>query len=127
MQFNAWLDTSDKLDKPSRREQYKGTHILDFEPEYNAYWLIDAIYSCGIAESNNESISEVSWHEIKAWCEINNQGAWLANTIKRLSRDYVTCYYKYFNKYCEPPIEMEHEKKPVAGAEQLKAFLLARK
>lgn len=125
MKFIAWLDCTPNKSDISRRELYKDTEYLNIMPNNDIMWLIDLALNAGLCQSTKDGLIDTSWHELKAWGEINNHNGWILNVIKKLSKDYVSFYYQAKDQYCDSPIQFE--KKEVAGAKQLKSFLLARK
>jgi hypothetical protein len=93
----AWLHSAPKAKKrKSRQEAYKDTIESKILPDDNIEDLIDMARECGLYSNTGMGIVPVSWQEVKAWQEAtHNFSIWIAETIVKISREYVHWYLTY--------------------------------
>jgi hypothetical protein len=107
---------------------YKGTDIVNVEPDDTCAWLVEDVCRCGLFVSNGMGISPVPWSEVESWarsCGVKDM--WVKQAVRSLSECYVDQTHKAKDPACPAPITLDIETQRKTVASQLKRFIAGRK
>lgn len=126
----GWLDATPDKEKRPRREMYKGSPLETAEPDPIASYVVEMALDCGLCNyTSSGGVIPTPWTEIRAWQEATgNEGWWLAQAVRRLSKDFVSEFYKARDPVSQPPIDEmgEGSLRPNMVSQQFHAFLKAK-
>lgn len=119
IRLQAWLNSTPENATQTRRSIHQASALISIEPEPNAVWLVNDALECGLTFE----MRSVSWQEIEAWQTVTHKkGIWLAQTVKKLSENYIDEFMMSNNTTKASPIQADSVEQRQAVSTQFKSI-----
>ena len=104
----------------------KGSAYTEVQPDSASAWIVELAIDCGLSANNGFGISPIPWSEVKSWQDATgNNGYWIAETVRRMSTEYVGEFFAAKHPGRQSPIDdaISIEIKRQSVSQQFKNFV----